>query len=239
MNCPNCGKPTRAGAAFCGECGHRIPVATVEPFVGAVPSAPSGLLPPPPPPPPLSSVAPPAVAVPVLTPVLAAPSVPPASPPPPPPTSTVAPSANPFITVPPPPSYSAPVPPLPESDVEKTTVSPRRSASSGWRLLMPDGQEHSVAAAVLIGREATADSRWPDARLLSVEDPTKTVSKTHAVLEVDDAGLWVTDLASTNGVFLDQADGIEVDVPPGVRAFVQPGSEVSFGDFTVKVAKGQ
>lgn len=239
MDCPNCGKPTRAGAAFCGECGHRIPPANVVPVLVAGPP-PSGFLAPPPPPPPVSHpVAPPVVVNPALAPVLAPPPPPPTVPVQP--TNPVAPIGNPFITVPPPPSFSAPVPTPTDtdSDVEKTTVSPRRRASGGWRLLLPDGQEHSVTGALLIGREVTADARWPGARLLSVGDSTKTISKTHAVLEVDDAGLWVTDLASTNGVFVDQADGTEVDLRPDVRTFVQPGSEISFGDFTTRVAKDQ
>ena len=44
MTCPACGQPTRAGAAFCGECGETL----VRPMVAVRPTAPaSGLISPP------------------------------------------------------------------------------------------------------------------------------------------------------------------------------------------------
>ncbi|MCR2826677.1 FHA domain-containing protein, partial [Microbacterium sp. zg.Y909] len=43
---------------------------------------------------------------------------------------------------------------------------------------------------------------------VAVDDVTRTVSKTHALLHRADSGWKVTDLASTNGVFL--ADESEV-----------------------------
>jgi len=105
-------------------------------------------------------------------------------------------------------------------------------------LELPDGQRHSLSAgAALIGRTASADARWPGASLISVVDSSKTVSKTHAVFEADAAGLWVTDLHSSNGVLIELSGGLEADVEPGARTAVLAGSTVLLGDFAISVDK--
>ena len=144
---------------------------------------------------------------------------------------------NPFLIGAPP---SAPVePPVaiaePQVDVEATRMSTRRETASSWRLVLQDGQRHPIDPVVLIGRDAAADARWPGARLVSVIDSTKSVSKTHAVIEIDAAGVWITDLRSTNGVFVEQPEGTEFDLEPGIRTAVAPGSEVLLGDYSLTV----
>ncbi|WP_196250704.1 FHA domain-containing protein [Cellulomonas sp. JZ18] len=44
---------------------------------------------------------------------------------------------------------------------------------------------------------------------MALADATRTLSKTHARLELRDGGWWVTDLGSTNGVVLADAGGAE------------------------------
>ncbi|MCU1578471.1 MAG: hypothetical protein JWP19_675 [Rhodoglobus sp.] len=213
MTCPTCGNPVRPGATFCGECGSQLPTAA------------AAVMPPPPPPPP--PPAPTSAPAPVL------PSVEP-------------PARNPFlIGVPPsvtpaPAVATAPVAAAPstDTDIEATRVSARRSSRAGWTLELSDGQRLRVTTSALVGRGPAADPRWPGAILVQVVDSTKTVSKTHAVFEVVDGSLWVTDLNSSNGVFIEGADGTEHDVDPGVRIVAPSGSSVLLGDFPVKVDKG-
>ena len=148
---------------------------------------------------------------------------------------------NPFIIGEPPgfstPPVITPVAAEPIDDIGETRVSTRRKGASRWQLVMSDGQRQVLVGVALIGRDAAADARWPDATLIAVADSTKTVSKTHAVFEVDAAGLWVTDLQSSNGVFIELPDGQEVDVEPGIRTSVPVGSSVLLGDFAVAVDK--
>ena len=89
----------------------------------------------------------------------------------------------------------------------------------------------------MVGRDAAPNPRWPDAQLLSVTDQTKSVSKTHAAIEIDSAGLWVTDLASTNGVIVTNLDGREIDLDGDQRVQVQPGCDIELGDFVIQVEK--
>jgi inorganic pyrophosphatase/exopolyphosphatase len=66
---------------------------------------------------------------------------------------------------------------------------------------------------VVLGRNPAAPRRAPQAQLVAVDDVTRTVSKTHALLTLTASGWVVTDLDSTNGVALGAvADaGTEVD----------------------------
>jgi hypothetical protein len=282
--CPNCDKPTRAGAAFCGECGFKLPAVAAEPAVAEAPVAAPPLRRPPPP---AEVAAPEVAAVPdvvVVSEVAAVPEV--SAPPiipdvapvflpsPPPPSapkvvevvpfgtteevavSEPAPAATITITAPPPgisappqaaivadpvefepaPSSAPAVVPNPES-TDETRVSVRRRTGAHWRLVLPDARQVEVAKALIVGRDPSANQKWPGATLLTIDDDAHSVSKTHAVFEVDGEGLWVTDLDSTNGVVITQPDGTEIDLDPNVRGLIQPGADVELGDLVVQVEK--
>jgi len=100
---------------------------------------------------------------------------------------------------------SAPADPDDLEDLEATrfSVSSRRSAGDGSappRIVVevdPERRVH-VAARTLVGRQPQQDGGAP-ATLLRVEDPTRSVSKTHLELVPTADGLQVTDLGSTNG----------------------------------------
>lgn len=230
--CPSCGKPTRAGAAFCGECGFKLSTVVVDPMVTVTPVVEKPLLRPPPPPPaaaPLISEAPLAPAVVGVTPPLI-------------------PDGAPVRLVPPPPGFIAVPPPsieppaasigIPSSEsVDETRLSVRRKVGAHWRLVLPDARQAEVGAALLVGRDPSANRNWPGASLLTIDDDAHSVSKTHAVFEVDGDGLWITDLHSTNGVIITQPDGTELDIDPDARTAVQPGADVELGDYVVQVEK--
>ncbi|MEJ1229650.1 MAG: FHA domain-containing protein [Galbitalea sp.] len=141
--------------------------------------------------------------------------------------------AAPFVGTAPPPVAAAPT----AESLDETRVSVRRRAGIHWRLVLPDAGHIEVATALLVGRDPAANATWPAAVLLAVDDDTHSVSKTHAVFEVDADGLWVTDLDSTNGVVIAQPDGTELDLDPNVRTAIQPGADVELGDFIIQVEK--
>jgi Double zinc ribbon/FHA domain len=275
MNCPNCGKPTRPGAAFCGECGTRLSVVpAIESTLVEAPVAEKPLRRPPPPPvaetPTVSAVA----EVPVMPQAITSAPIPDVAPviiaPPPPPanaprdvevvafgtTEEVTPRAEsgaPTITItsPPPgisdpPSAVAPSSPghvVPEivapsvESMDETRVSVRRRGGVHWRLVLPDGRQIEVPAALLVGRDPAVNAKWPAAVLLAIDDEAHSMSKTHAVFESDAGGLWVTDLDSTNGVVITNADGAELDIDSNVRTPIQPGSDVELGDYILQVER--
>ncbi|WP_405467847.1 FHA domain-containing protein [Microbacterium sp. Ld4] len=58
----------------------------------------------------------------------------------------------------------------------------------------------------VLGRNPVAPSDSPDAQRIAIDDVTRTVSKTHALLRLEGGSWTITDLASTNGVFVGDAD---------------------------------
>ncbi|MCU1410748.1 MAG: hypothetical protein JWR04_1455 [Rhodoglobus sp.] len=125
-----------------------------------------------------------------------------------------------------------------EDDENDATVVSDRRSSTGWRIVLDGGTQQGVGGQVLVGRQVkSADPRWPGARLLSVADTTKSVSKVHALFEADANNFWATDLGSTNGVIIALANGSELVLASGVRGAVPPGSEIVLGNYVIKVEK--
>jgi uncharacterized RDD family membrane protein YckC len=101
-------------------------------------------------------------------------------------------------------------------------------------LEVESGERYVVDTKALVGRnpQAPDGSGWI---LIKVEDPTRSVSKTHAELGVDTAGLWLTDRGSTNGTVV-SAPGLPPRVAePGARVRVPVGSTIHVGDRRVVV----
>ena len=102
-------------------------------------------------------------------------------------------------------------------DRDRTVIS--KTATVRWALVSSAGTSPSFAAGrVIVGRKPGNLPDLPEASLVEVADPTRTVSKNHALLEFID-GIWmVSDLDSTNGVALVRVDGNESRVTVGQRA---------------------
>jgi len=121
---------------------------------------------------------------------------------------------------------------------DATRVSVGRRSAPAWRLTLPDGQQALVEQTTLVGRDPALNPDWESALLLPIIDPQKTVSKTHAALELTASGqLVVHDLNSTNGVYLGYPDAEDETVEPGSPVLVEHGAELSFGEFTVTVER--
>jgi len=116
---------------------------------------------------------------------------------------------------------------------------PARAAAQVWRLVLPGGdQVVPVAGALYLGRDPRDVLNRPDASLLPAHDPSRSLSKTHALIEVDGGILWVHDLDSTNGVVV-AAPGVEaIEVAPGVRQPVPDGAELELGEYVIRVRLG-
>lgn len=132
------------------------------------------------------------------------------------------------------------VPPAttPADDTVRRPAAPTGStASTGWTLSLPDGTV-PLTGTTFLGRDPAPTSEHPHAGLLRLNDPAKSVSKTHAVFDVDGDGLWVRDLDSTNGVWVAGADGQETRVAAGERVRLTPGARVELGEFPIDIIRG-
>jgi uncharacterized RDD family membrane protein YckC len=126
-------------------------------------------------------------------------------------------------------------------DLEATrfSVSSRRStgdavpAQPATTIELTSGQRVRVGGRTLVGRNP--QPRDGHAELLRVEDPTRSVSKTHLELVPTPDGLRVTDLASTNGSAVITPAGEVHELAPGTPFTVTTGWAVQAGDvrFTV------
>ena len=99
---------------------------------------------------------------------------------------------------------------------------------------------------VFTGRTLCIMGRDPECRLcLRGEPPDRTVSRRHCLLDIDPPHVWVFDLGSRNGTFVngeklggrDRATDL---VPPGVplEAQLRDGDELSIGQSRFRVAIG-
>jgi pSer/pThr/pTyr-binding forkhead associated (FHA) protein len=121
---------------------------------------------------------------------------------------------------------------------EHTTLSARRSQPAYWTLSLPNGNVELVTdRAIVIGREPQFMSALPQARLIPVPDPSRSVSKNHACFSLYGTSLVVEDLGSTNGIIVVHADGREHDIGVGGRAELEAGSRVELGDATISIGR--
>lgn len=115
-----------------------------------------------------------------------------------------------------------------EDDLERTVIA-RRLKRPTWELMPASGVPLALSAdVVILGRRPAADPTFPRAQLLAVQDGARTVSKTHARIELRGERWVITDLASTNGVLLRTLMGEELEVEPGTE--LRAGERFYLGD---------
>ncbi len=110
----------------------------------------------------------------------------------------------------------------------------RVAAPRRWALVLADGARVSLDGPLLLGRDPAGIPDRPEAGLLPLADPGKTVSKTHALLEPAPDGVRVRELHSTNGVAIDTPAGREL-LPAGGEAIAPFGATVMLGSFAIGV----
>lgn len=164
----------------------------------------------------------------------------PSTPPPPPAAPTYAPPA---YAPPPAPLTQAPAPPAPAVVPPVAPPTPPPAAApvaaaapaARWSLALENGLTVPVTGAVYLGRNPSAGAEHPSAATLTIDDPRKSISKTHALLVVDGGAAWLTDLHSTNGCAVLGDDGSELVLTPGVALAVPAGSTIELGEYAIRL----
>jgi len=113
----------------------------------------------------------------------------------------------------------------------------RRDTPAGFVLELETGRRVTVTGSALIGRNPQATGEGPVV-LVAVEDPTRSVSKTHAEMGVDAGGIWLVDRGSTNGTVLTRPGSAPQVLEAGVRVPVTVGAVVQVGDRRLTVHPG-
>ena len=150
-----------------------------------------------------------------------------------------APVAHPFAAASADVAAQAPVraPTAPDSDpgIEETVISPRRHPM--WHLDFSAGGTTALTETViLLGRAPVRDHTSPAAQLVSLNDPARTVSKTHARLENVDGHWFITDLASTNGVCVISPAGEDTEISTGTPTVIE--QSFLLGDYGISLRTG-
>ncbi|PVU83794.1 hypothetical protein DDP54_13230 [Cellulomonas sp. WB94] len=101
-------------------------------------------------------------------------------------------------------------------------------------LELSDGRVVTVTRSLLVGRNPGGGD---DSQVIRVDDPGRSVSKTHLQVGLDTAGVWVADRGSTNGTIVTLADGAQIVCGPGQRVRLPAGATVSFGDCGLRVVR--
>lgn len=119
-------------------------------------------------------------------------------------------------------------------DLDKTIVG-RRHRKQSWHLAAEGSTPIKlISASALIGRNPAASVDYPLAQLVTLADPDKTVSKTHAHLSLVDGRWNIIDLDSTNGVYLMSASGDETEIEIGIG--VQATESFRLGDLSITLS---
>ncbi len=101
-----------------------------------------------------------------------------------------------------------------DESFDETIVAVRRRTV--WTLVPALGAPIPLTAdVVIIGRRPRREPDYGDAQLVAIPDETRTVSKTHARMELTADGWTIVDLDSTNGVILIGEDGAEKEASAG------------------------
>jgi predicted component of type VI protein secretion system len=104
---------------------------------------------------------------------------------------------------------------------------------------LDDGRRVNIERLVLLGRNPRPQPGEEDAQLVKIADETRTVSKVHLAIGVDQAGLYVVDRGSTNGSTVTNAGGASKRCQPGEVVYVGAGSIVSMGDHWLEIRRGE
>lgn len=126
----------------------------------------------------------------------------------------------------------------PAADVTRRVPAPREAPLS-FVLQLDDGQRWTLAAVNIVGRGPSAPPESGDqVQLIQIEDPTQSVSKNHARILIEDLGVRVVDMQSTNGTSVVLPGEQRVTVDAEVGMLVPAGASVEIGEraFTVSSA---
>lgn len=113
------------------------------------------------------------------------------------------------------------------------TRPPSSEAPPQWSLTLHDGSVRYISGTVLLGRDPARVEGWESAGLLVINDPERTISKTHAAIDCSGEEFFLVDLHSTNGVAIIAPDGTETIPFDGARTAVAVGATIELGRYRI------
>ena len=130
-------------------------------------------------------------------------------------------------------SAQAPDSSLPQDDADDRTQLGVRYDTA--RVTFDTGVTYPFGGTIVLGRNPLAPASHPTASPVPVDDPQRSVSKTHVALTATREGVLVEDLHSTGGTVVVRADGEETPVLPGAPVHARAGDTVRYGQRSVVI----
>lgn len=126
-----------------------------------------------------------------------------------------------------------------EISPDAPAADPRRVLPTAT-LTFSTGAIAQIRATTLIGRRPHLEPGEDTTELLSIDDDSRTISKTHARLEWVDGQLWITDRYSANGTSAQRSGEHSVELAAGQSHPLHAGDIVRLGEvsFTVAMSEG-
>ncbi len=102
-------------------------------------------------------------------------------------------------------------------------------------LILDSGEQLTLDTPLLIGRAPAQIPNLPPSTLYAWADLSRTMSKTHALLEWTGTAVTVTDLGSTNGTALTAGEDVTSPLLPFHPHQIGHGGRIRLGDRIVQV----
>lgn len=126
------------------------------------------------------------------------------------------------------PAAAQPEPPAPSR-------TPHQQQPAPFLVTLDTGEVMSVTGPGLIGRMPRPAPGERCDHVIVVDDPERSVSRTHARFGIDSGTFWVSDAGSGNGTTLRLPGGRVIPVPADQRVLVPSGSTIQVGDRGVRI----
>lgn len=131
----------------------------------------------------------------------------------------------------------APAPSVPQALSASPAPEPVPSAPvvASYVVTVDTGVVMTVSGPGYVGRRPSPPEGVPCDHVIEIEDPGRSLSRTHARFGIDGGAFWVEDNHSANGTFVLGADGSSVQGVAGERLVVPAGGTVRLGQRTFTV----
>ncbi len=116
----------------------------------------------------------------------------------------------------------------------RAVVSATPPTANAW-LQFDTGERVEMVGRIVVGRAPDVPADQPDIRAVAIDDPARTVSKTHFRVFARDDVAWIEDMHSTNGTVVAAPGQPRQSLVPMQRATLVVGSRIEFGDRVVSV----
>ena len=115
-------------------------------------------------------------------------------------------------------------------DIERTRIVPRRDRGERFVLQFSTGESLMVFGTGLLGRKPTPEPHEAFDQLITISDPSRSVSKTHLEFGQEAGSFWISDRFSGNGSVIREPEAAPRHCESARRYRIVRGTRVDIGE---------